>query len=575
MSGRYAFSFSEDSVYHSVRELLVRTVDAQDGGLVVDLGCGYGALAEPVAEAGLVYVGVDVAADGLADLERRGFRTAQHDLTDLDGLEKLLLGVAEDARVAAVLMLDTLEHLPQPDVVLRRLHEVALRLGSPVLLVSVPNVTHVDVAAKLLMGRWDSTPTGLLDDTHLQMFSSARLDDEMRRAGWHASGRLDFRLNQSDQHFPDDLPALVPGTPLSDLLRLVRTSADEHGYVNQFVRAYIPSAPAVRRQAEERRPFLSVLVRTTGNRPETLRDLLLCLAAQVDDDFEVLLLAHGVLREAMSELGVLLSQQAESLRSRVRLVPVEPGGGRSRPLNVGVEQARGRYVCVVDDDDVVLANYVAEFRRLAEQRPGRVLRTVVVEQDVVETSWGAELGYAATSGFRYSYPPDYDLVSHMHGNYTPFCGLAFPTALFRDLGYRFDEALAVLEDWEMQLRAVMTAGVVTSPAVTSIYHWWTGGTGDNSKVVHSDDHWTAARGRVVAELDARPLLLPAGTFARLHRELARMSTVETDLIHARKELGETRKVLQESEHQRAELMRSTSWRVTWPLRSVSDRLRGR
>ena len=569
MSGRYAFSFSEDSVYNSVRELLVRTVDTDAGGLVVDLGCGFGALAEPVADAGLGYVGVDVQADGLEDLERRGFRTAQHDLTDLDGLEKLLLDVAEDARVAAVLMLDTLEHLPQPDTVLSRLHDLAGRLGSPVLLVSVPNVTHIDVAAKLVMGRWDSTPTGLLDETHLQMFSSSRLDETMRRAGWYSCGRLDYRMNQSDQYFPPDLPSLVPGTPLSDLLRHVRTSADEHAYVNQFVRAYVPSAPAMpRAPAQEPAPFLSVLVRTTGTRPETLRDLLLCLAAQVDDDFEVLLLAHGVLRDGMSELSVLLSQQPRSVRARMRLISVEPGGGRSRPLNVGVAEARGRYVCVVDDDDVVLGNYVAEFRRLAEQAPGRVLRAVVVEQDVVETRWGTDRGYAATSPFRYSYPPDYDLVSHLHGNFTPFCGLAFPTALFRSLGYRFDEALAVLEDWEMQLRAVTTAGIVASPAVTSIYHWWTGGTGDNSKILHSDDHWTASRGRVVAELDARPLLLPAGTFARLHRELARVATLETELMHARN-------ALRDVQDQREDLLRSTSWRVTRPLRSVSGRLRGR
>lgn len=567
MSGRYAFSFSADSVYDAVRALMLRTVDAAAGGLVVDLGCGFGALAQPTADAGLTYVGVDVDPDGLEDLARRGFRTVQLDLTDLDGLERLLLELAEGTRVAAVLLLDTLEHLPQPEVVLRRLRDLADRLGQPALVVSVPNVTHVDVAAKLLMGRWDSTATGLLDDTHLQMFSSARLEDTMRRSGWYPCGRQDFRLNESDQHFPPDLPALVPGTPLSDLLRSVRSSADEHAYVNQFVRAYLPGLPAAPRPpAEGPSPFLSVLVRTTGTRPETLRDLLLCLAAQVDDDFEVLLLAHGVLRVGMSELSVLVSQQPERVRSRIRLIAVEPGGGRSRPLNVGVEQARGRYVCVVDDDDVVLANYVAEFRRLADERPGRVLRTMVVEQDVAETRWGADRGYAATSGFRYSYPAEYDLVSHLHENFTPFCGLAFPTALFAGLGYRFDEALPVLEDWEMQLRAVTTAGVVSSRAVTSIYHWWAAGSGDSSKVVHSDEHWTAARGRVVAALDARPMLLPAGSFARLYRELTRLPALEAELTRAR---------LVDAEAHRDDLLRSTSWRVTRPLRSVSGRLRSR
>ena len=40
------------------------------------------------------------------------------------------------------------------------------------------------------------------------------------------------------------------------------------------------------------RPFLTVLVRTQGKRIEPLRDALLCLAAQSDQDFEVIVLDH-------------------------------------------------------------------------------------------------------------------------------------------------------------------------------------------------------------------------------------------------------------------------------------------
>jgi hypothetical protein len=576
MAGKYAFAFDEGSVYAKVRDVLVR---AARPGTVVDLGCGFGALAEVSRSHGLTYVGADLEREGLSDLERRGFGTHQLDLTDLPSVEKLLDKVAADGPISALLMLDTLEHLPEPWKVLELLSGAASRWGSPALVVSIPNVTHVDVAAKLLAGRWDVTPTGLLDSTHLQMFSGARVDAMMRASGWYECERADFTLNHSDQSFPADLPVLVAGSPLSELVRLVRGDADPHAYVNQFVRAYVPGAAGTGAllAPDTPTPFLSVLVRTTGKRPETLRDLLLCLAAQTDEDFEVLLLAHGVEPELMSEVGVLLSQQPPSMQERLRLVPVEPGGGRSRPLNTGLDAAHGRYIAVVDDDDVVTSGYVSEFHRLAELAPGRVLRTVVVEQDVEERAWGAVRGYAATSAFRYAYPPEYDVLMHLVENFTPFCGLAFPRALFQHLGHRFDESLPVLEDWEMQLRSIQLCGVQSSPLPTSIYHRWAQGTGNNSNVMHTDEHWAAARGRVASDMDSRPLMLPRGSFSSLQRQLSDRIVVELEAEIERRgaEMARLAAALSEAQRMPEEMRASTSWRVTAPLRAVSDRLRRR
>lgn len=525
--GRYEFSFAEGSVYARVRDVLLASARP---GRVVDLGCGFGALAEPATAAGLDYVGVDLDPVGLDSLAERGFATRRHDLTDLAGLERLLDELAGEQGLSAVLALDVVEHLPEPEPVLRLLREVAGRAGEPVLVVSIPNVTHQDIAAKLLTGRWDVTPTGLLDGTHLQHFSGRRLDEMLRSTGWHEVRRADYALQTSDQHFPADLPALVPGTPLADLLRAVRAAGDPYGSVNQFVRACAPGDPEivvpVREAAEPtgEAPFLSVLVRTTGSRPEKLRDLLLCLSAQTDEDFELLLLAHGVEGPGLAGLEEQVEQLTEGLRARTRLVPLPPGGGRSRPLNAGVEQARGQWLCAVDDDDVVLSSYVTEFHRLARTAPGRVLRTVVVEQDMHEDRWPDRVGHAAGGPFRYAYPPGYDPVDSLRDNSTPFCGLALPAALFRDLGVRFDESLPVLEDWDVQLRAVQLCGIATSPLPTSVYHRWRRGAASSS-TLHAEQEWAESRERVAAQLDARPLLLPAGTVARV-----RTAPVPTPLL---------------------------------------------
>ena len=62
--GRYQHAFVEGGSYRAAVELVARS--SRHDGLVVDLGCGFGAVAEPLAELGLTYVGTDVAPEGLA-----------------------------------------------------------------------------------------------------------------------------------------------------------------------------------------------------------------------------------------------------------------------------------------------------------------------------------------------------------------------------------------------------------------------------------------------------------------------------------------------------------------------------
>ncbi len=69
-----------------------------------------------------------------------------------------------------------IEHLVDPARVFTDLGRLVERLGGPTLVVSIPNVTHIDLATKLLLGRWDMTTTGLLDDTHVTFFDHARVD---------------------------------------------------------------------------------------------------------------------------------------------------------------------------------------------------------------------------------------------------------------------------------------------------------------------------------------------------------------------------------------------------------------
>ena len=581
----YRFDFGWDTPYGCIVSLLGR--HARRDGLVLDLGCGSGAVAEPLTAAGLTYVGCDIDPRGLDDVRNRGFETHRLDLSELDSLAERLVKIADDRPVTAILMLDALEHVPDPDGVLEALKEASIAFDRPLLGLSIPNVGHFDVGAKLLTGRWDVTPTGLLDHTHLQFFTERRLLDVLERAGWIEVARQDFHLHHSDQHFPADHPALADGTPLRDLLWRLRSRMGGDQTVNQFVRLFaLVSVEPPRPPAEPvAPPFLSVLVRTVGNRMANLMEALTCLAAQSDDDFEVLLLVHSARREVVAGVRDLVDSFASPFRSRVRVVQVGDGG-RSRPLNVGLDAARGRYLAFLDDDDLVAGDWVEAFRAGAESAPGRIIRSVTADRWVKRNDDERVLApYLTLSRLEMAHSRAFDLLEHLSRNRTPFCSFAVPMQAVHALGVRFDEDVAVLEDWYFLLQLVLPCGVHDTGRVTSVYHRWQG---DESTLARVDPAvWDTTRAAVLQRLDAGSLLLPAGSASRLAMMWERVLITdaegpnlleERDLLRAeidelKAELDTTRRAVDREASAAAEarsslddVLSSTTWRATYPVR---------
>ena len=97
-------------------------------------------------------------------------------------------------------------------------------------MVSVPNVSHFDVALRLLCGRWIPTETGLLDSTHIRFFTEATLANLFERTGWEIVARDDF--------------SVIRGGP-------VRRPADRLAAGRD---GRLPCVPVAGREPERRRP---------------------------------------------------------------------------------------------------------------------------------------------------------------------------------------------------------------------------------------------------------------------------------------------------------------------------------
>jgi Glycosyltransferase like family 2 len=258
------------------------------------------------------------------------------------------------------------------------------------------------------------------------------------------------------------------------------------------------------------RPFLSVITRTQGTRGRCLEDVLTCLAAQTDRDFELLLMCHRAAPDAVEETRRVLAEFPAWLRERTRLVEVERPG-RSAPLNDGFEMARGRYLVMLDDDDTVLEHWVETFHRAEGEAEGRLLRSVALLQPVRADPDTSEFVPRAVAPIKREWPLHYEMVDHLRANYSPCMTIAFPRGVFHDLSLRFDESLNTTEDWDLIVRSAGVVGVHSAPEITSVYRWWGAG---SSRDEHDKAEWDDAMNRVLDKFDAVEMLMPPRAFER-------------------------------------------------------------
>ena len=568
----YDNAFQPDNVYGHCLALLERYRDhtAATDGIHLDLGCGFGRVAEPIRNRlGLTYVGVDGSSAGLTSLRERGFEA--HSLV-FEGFEQTLSGlnaIIAGRKVMSLSMMDTLEHLTNGAEMLTAIRTIIGPNNVPAV-ISVPNFSHRDVGFKLAFGRWDYTREGLLDHTHVRVFTPDGLRRTFEASGLQLVASKDVRIVKSDQHFPDTHPALASGSLLAEFLTGLRDQVNTSAAVNQLVCLVVAGPKSqgghylLDSERKTKHPFLSVVMRTQGRRSYTMIEALTALAGQKDRDFELLVIGHKLTHDEQLGVERQLADSPDWLRRQTRLVLVDDGN-RTRPLNRGFEEARGDYIVILDDDDVPMAHWVQTFRKLAEEKPGRVLRTIAAKQDVDIVEVQGQKAVRATGGLE-PYPAQFDLLQHMITNETPPIAIAFPRGVFHDLNIRFDETMTTTEDWDYFLRCALIVGVHAAEEITAIYHWWASNV-ESSRTVHNQAEWDANYLAINRRIDSMPLLLPAGSSRQLR-------TLRT--LHAARAVGDNGIGIEPSNllRQVLEILSSRSWRWSW-INRVPRLLRGR
>jgi 2-polyprenyl-3-methyl-5-hydroxy-6-metoxy-1,4-benzoquinol methylase len=155
-----------------------------EGKRVLDIGCSSGYLARPLVARGSTVVGIE--RDPVAAEEARAI-CAEVLVGDAETIDLPF----EPGSFDVVLCGDLVEHLRDPERFLARVRPLVREDGRLVL--TTPNVANWSNRLGLLLGRWRYTDRGILDRTHLHLFTRATLVETLARAGYRVV-ELDFTV---------------------------------------------------------------------------------------------------------------------------------------------------------------------------------------------------------------------------------------------------------------------------------------------------------------------------------------------------------------------------------------------
>jgi SAM-dependent methyltransferase len=307
-------------------------------------------------------------------METAGFEFLEADLEETDVLD--IFGARQFDQVC---VLDVLQHLRRPEDLLAALTK-KLAPGGEIIL-SIPNVTHIDVRLALLNGRFAYTESGILDRSHVRFFDREGVDRLLAHAGLTEIDRIE--IHRSGEHSPD-AEGLGAG--------LVAAAA-EHGDATVYQWIILASADGHTREPTA----LRTILRDSIERADELE-----LAAGYARKLERLLAeAHEGIAQLTEDLNdaLLLEREVESQREIIRRISQNADEAERRigQLETQVHEANLRARVEIEHAESIQAQLDLTTSRLGYRVIDRVARTVKRSR---LTFLGARLAARAFAGRR-------------------------------------------------------------------------------------------------------------------------------------------------------------------------------
>ncbi|WP_239231444.1 glycosyltransferase, partial [Comamonas aquatica] len=209
-------------------------------------------------------------------------------------------------------------------------------------------------------------------------------------------------------------------------------------------------------------PLVSVLIRTTPDRPGRLNEAIASVLAQTYKKIHLVVVEDG----GDTAANILQEISEKNILEKVSYLPL-PKGGRCVAGNAALAAAQGELVCFLDDDDLFYADHIEVLVSALQKKPelGAVyawayqVQTEVLSQE----PWVyKELDHSLI------YRQPFNRYLMWHHNYLPIQTVLFKRSLYQENG-GFDPELDNLEDWNLWVRYSLRHDFEMVPKVTSLY----------------------------------------------------------------------------------------------------------
>lgn len=208
-------------------------------------------------------------------------------------------------------------------------------------------------------------------------------------------------------------------------------------------------------------PKVTIITRTTGRRPQLLEQALVSVANQTYRSIEHLIVEDGseYARDAVEAF-------ATSYGRDIRYFSI-PRAGRSAAGNAGFRMAEGKYVMLLDDDDLLFADHVELLAGTLEREIGYSAAYSLAW--AVDTKFGDDGRYSEYS----FWTPDghrqhFDRTRFHEANFIPIQSILLDRSLVLAFG-GFHEDMDTLEDWNLWVRFAEASKFKLVPRTTSLY----------------------------------------------------------------------------------------------------------
>ncbi|MGR8997638.1 MAG: glycosyltransferase [Gammaproteobacteria bacterium] len=307
--------------------------------------------------------------------------------------------------------------------------------------------------------------------------------------------------------------------------------------------------------------LVSIIVRTK-DRPTLLQEALQSICEQTYPKIEII-----VVNDGGGDVSDIIDP-FNSVNTQLVLVQFPVSLGRSKAANAGLEKATGEYLAFLDDDDWLESDHIHTLVQAIEKRP---------EIKVVYSGVRCVDGYKRPLPNNFGTP--YDATQLLAGNYIPIHAPLFSRELLK-FGCRVDESLEFYEDWDFWIQASMFTNFLFIEEYSAVYRIYDitqqsgfGGLGEGANITAIEKASLILFKKWLPRLPEDRLIKLMHTVQLKRAKEDRIAELDEQITALNQSIAERdnhitelNRAITALNQANTELLSSTSWRLTSPLR---------